>query len=126
MEPIKIVFGHRDPAQTDDLVRSIQKQFHCVETAGSLDEIRRTIARFRAQLAVVDLELVNFSELAELCREFPATAFVSTHRLADDSMWSQSLAVGAVDCCLACDVPKIVQALDRYVAIKKSQATPAA
>ena len=126
MRPINIVLAHRDPALTKDLARSIQKQFRAIATVDSLEEIRSAIARLRAGLAIVDLELVNFSELGELCREFPATAFVCTHRLADDAMWSQSLAIGAVDCCFASDVPKILQASDRYVAIKKSQASSAA
>ena len=126
MRPIKIVVAHSDPALTAKLVRSIQKQFHSVETANSLEEFRSAIARLRASLAIVDLELVSLSELGELCREFPATAFVCTHRLADDAMWSQSLSLGAVDCCLAGDVPKILQAPDRYVAIKQSQASSAA
>jgi len=126
MGPINIVLAHRDPALTENLVRSIQKRFRIVETANSPDEIRCTVARLRAQLAIVDLELINFSELEELCREFPATAFVCTHRLADDGMWSQSLAMGAVDCCLASDLQTIVQASDRYVAIKESVATSAA
>ncbi len=126
MRLINIVLAHRDPALTTDVVRSIHRQFQNVATVSNVDEIRSTIARLRAPLAVVDLELVNFSELGELCQEFPATAFVSTHRLADDAMWSQSLAMGAVDCCLASDVPKILQASDRYAAIRQSQATPAA
>ena len=126
MGPINIVLAHRDPALTDNVVRSVRKQFRNVATANNLDEIRGTIARVRAPLAIVDLELVNFPQLGELCREFPATAFVSTHRLADDDMWSRSLAMGAVDCCLASDVSKIVLSSDRYVAIKGSQAHSAA
>ncbi len=126
MGPINIVLAHRDRALADHLVRSVQKQFRNVATAFNVDEIRGTIARARAPLAIVDLELVNFPQLRELCREFPATAFVCTHRLADDDMWSQSLAMGAVDCCLASDVPKIVQASDRYIAIKESTAHTAA
>ena len=126
MRPIHIVLAHRDPALGDSLARSIQKQFQNVETASDLDGIRRAIARRKCRLAVVDLELVTLADLGELCREFPATAFVCTHRLADDSMWSQSLALGAVDCCLASDVPKILQASAHYLAIKDSQASSAA
>ena len=37
-------------------------------------------------------------------------------------MWSQSLAAGAVDCCFASDVPRILQAPERYVAFKEAQA----
>src|SRR5271169_1872581 len=121
MRPIKVVLAQRDPAVTDNLVRSVEKQFHAVETVNTLDEIRRTIARLRAPLAIVDLELVNFSELAELCREFPATAFVATHRLADDAMWSQSLAMGAVDCRYDGDLLRILQASDRYLTNKEAR-----
>ena len=126
MRPINVVLAHRDPAQTENLIRSIQHQFHTVAPTHSLDELRTSIGRLRAPLAIVDLELVNFSELGELCREFPATAFVCIHRLADDAMWSQSLAVGAFDCCLASDVPKILQSSDRYVAVRKSRAAAVA
>ncbi|HEY4959693.1 MAG TPA: hypothetical protein VII29_02445 [Terriglobales bacterium] len=126
MGPINIVLAHRDPALTENLVRSIQRQFCDVATANNLDEIRVTITRVRAPLAIVDLELIDFSQLGELCHEFPGTAFVCTHRLADDAMWSQSLAMGAVDCCLAGDVPKILLASDRFVAINQSQAHSAA
>jgi hypothetical protein len=120
MPPTNIVLAHRDPALTENLARSIQRQFPDIATVNSLEETRRAIARLRAPLAIVDLELVTFSQLEELCREFPATAFVCTHRLADDAMWSQSLAKGAVDCCLGSDVQGIVQAAERYVAMRES------
>jgi hypothetical protein len=126
MRPINVVIGHRDPALPENLGGSVQQRLHSIATANSLDEIRGAIARLRAPLAIVDLELVSFSELEELCREFPATAFVCTHRLADDAMWSQSLSVGAVDCCLASDLPKILQASERYVSIQRSQPSSAA
>jgi hypothetical protein len=126
MRPIHVVFAHRDPALTDVFVRSVQEQFHSIATASSLDEIRRSVARVRSPLAIVDLELVSFSDLGELCREFPATAFIGIHRLADDTMWSQGLSMGAVDCCLATDVPTILQASDHYVAIQQSQTNSAA
>ncbi len=126
MQPTSIVLAHRDPALTDNLARSIQRQFRAIATVDSLEETRGAIARLRAPLAIVDLELVTFPQLGELCREFPATAFVCTHRLADDAMWSQSLAMGAVDCCLANDVPGIVQAAERYVAIRESHVSSVA
>ena len=126
MRPTNVVLAHRDPALTKTLVGPVQQRFHTIATAHNLDELRTFVARLRAPLAIVDLELVNFSELGELCREFPATAFVCTHRLADDAMWSQSLSMGAADCCLASDVPKILQTSERYVAVEESQASSAA
>lgn len=126
MPPIRVVLARQDPALVDNLVRSIQKQFLNVATVSSTEEARNAIARDRASLAVVDLELVGLSQLAELCHEFPATAFVCFHRLADDAMWSQSLAAGAVDCCYSSDLPRILQASERYIAFKEAHAAPAA
>jgi hypothetical protein len=51
----------------------------------------------------------------ELCARFPATAFVCVHRLADDCMWAQALAVGAVDCCQSNDVRGILLASARHM-----------
>jgi len=126
MPPIHVVLTRQDPALTDKLAASIQKQFLDLSTVSNKEDTRNAISRTKAQLAIVDLEVVNFSELGQLCREFPGTAFVCIHRLADDGMWSQSLAAGAVDCCLSGDLPRILQASERYLAFKESQATPAA
>lgn len=126
MPPIRVILARRDPVLTDNLVGSVQKQFLNVATVSSTEEARNAIARDRAPLAVVDLELVGLAQLGELCREFPATAFVSIHRLADDAMWSQSLAAGAVDCCYASDLRHILEASERYIAYKHAHAAPAA
>src|SRR5271166_6411206 len=98
MPPIHVVLARHDPAQSDSLVRLIQQQFLNLATVNSAEEARNAIARTRASLAVVDLEVVGLSQLGELCREFPATAFVCIHRLADDDMWSRSLAASPATC----------------------------
>lgn len=126
MRPIDVVLAYREPVVPERLVQLISQQFRNFATAHNASEVRTAVARLRVGLAIVDLELVSFSELGELCREFPATAFVCTHRLADDTMWSQSLAVGAVDCCLSGDLPKVLLASERYVAIKQAQTPTAA
>jgi len=126
MPPIHVVLARQDPAQSDGLVRSIQKQFLNVATVSSAEEARNAIASTQAPLAVVDLELVGLAKLGELCREFPATAFVCIHRLADDEMWSRSLAAGALDCCFTSDLPRILHSPERYIAFKNKQATSAA
>ena len=89
MPPINVVLAQQDAALADRLARSIDKQFLNISTVSSVEEIHRSIARLRAPLAIVDLEFVDFTELGKLCHEFPATAIVCTHRLADDAMWSQ-------------------------------------
>src|ERR1039458_1469984 len=40
------------------------------------------------------LELISMAELKKLCSQFPSTAFVCVHRLADDQMWTEALAMG--------------------------------
>ena len=126
MPPIHVVLARQDAALSDNLVRSIQKQFLDLATVGTAEEARNAIARTRAALAVVDLEVVGLSQLGELCHEFPATAFVCIHRLADDDMWSRCLAAGAVDCCFTGDLPRILQSSERYIAFKNTHATSAA
>ena len=126
MPLINIVLAQHDPTLTESLVRSIQNQFLNLATANAAPGVREAVARTRAKMAIVDLEVVSVAELGELCREFPATAFVSTHRLADDVMWAQSLAAGALDCRLTSDVPQILESAERYIAVKQAQALPAA
>lgn len=120
------VLAHKDPTLLQSLTQASHQRTHNFATATSAQELRDSLARLRAPLAIVDLELVSFAELGKLCREFPATAFVSTHRLADDTMWMQSLAAGAVDCCLSADVPHVLEGSERYIAIKATQSLSAA
>lgn len=126
MRPVRIVLAYHDPASVEELVRPVQNEFLHFAIVNSTDEMRRAIAGIHAALGVVDLELAGFSQVGELCHEFPATAFVCIHRLADDAMWSQSLAAGAVDCCYATDLLHILQAAERYIAFKEAQAPSAA
>ncbi len=113
MRPVNVVLAHRDPVAADVLARSLRPEFRNLAIAHSRCEIPSAVARLRASLALVDLELVSFGELQQLCRDFPATAFVALHRLADDQMWSDALVVGAVDCCQSNDVTSILFAADR-------------
>ena len=126
MPPIRVVIANPVnelpkllPAASDSRVQNLT-------TVHAVSDVRATVARVRAQLAIMNLELVNFSEVAELCREFPATAFVCVHRLADETMWMRSLAAGAVDCCLSADLSRILENADHYVAIKGAEASTAA
>jgi DNA-binding NarL/FixJ family response regulator len=113
MRAANIVLAHRDGVAAGSLARSLHSQFRNVAVTQSATEIRSAVARLRAPLALIDLELVTFSELQQLCSDFPATAFVAIHRLADEQMWSDALAVGAADCCQSNDVNSILFAADR-------------
>ncbi len=125
MRPINVVLAHHDAAAADRLTACLGKQFRNLAMAKSAGEIAPAVARLRAPFAVVDLELVDFAKLKSLCSEFPSTAFVCIHRLADDRMWSEALAMGAVDCCHSSDLEGILRASKRYVVLTRSRSVAA-
>jgi hypothetical protein len=125
MRPINVVFAHHDAVLAERLAASLNKQFRNLVLAKSSQEVKSAVARFRSPFAVVDLELVSLAELEELCRGFPSTAFVCVHRLADDGLWSDALAVGAVDCCDSADVPGVLLASERYVVLSRGRSSAA-
>ena len=125
MRPINVVLAHHDAVTAERLAASLGKQFRNLLVSKSSEEVRSTVARFRAPFAIVDLELLGMDELRQLCRQFPGTAFVCIHRLADDKMWTEALAAGAVDCCSSSDLHGILEASDRYVVISRGRAAAA-
>ncbi|HUI84729.1 MAG TPA: hypothetical protein VL240_10920 [Candidatus Binatia bacterium] len=125
MRPINAVLVHHDAASAQRLAASLVKEFRNLSVATSAQEARSAVAHFRAPFAVIDLELVGFDDVRRLCREFPSTAFVCIHRLADDRMWAEALAVGAVDCCHCEDLRGILLASDRYVVLSRSRSAAA-
>ena len=125
MRPINVVLAHHDPVAADRLVSSLGKQFRNLAIAKSAEEVAPAVARLRAPFAVVDLELVGLAELKTLCSNCPSTAFVCVHRLADDRMWTDALAMGAVDCCNSSDLRGILLASERYVVLTRSRSAAA-
>jgi len=125
MRPINAVLAHRDSAAAQQLAASLSKEFRNLLVAKSAYELRSSVAHYRAPFVVVDLELIALPELRELCREFPATAFVGIHRLADDRMWAEALATGAVDCCHCDDLRGILLAAERYVVLSRGKSVAA-
>ena len=125
MRPINVVLAHHDVVAADRLAASLGKQFRNLAVAKSAGEIASTVARLRAPFAVVDLELVSLPQVKALCSEFPSTAFVCIHRLADDRMWSDALAMGAVDCCNSNDLHGILLASESYVVLTRSRSVAA-
>jgi DNA-binding NarL/FixJ family response regulator len=120
MRPINAVLAYHDPLSAERLAAVLRSQFRNLVVAKSPDELGSAVARLRAPLAVVDLELISLPELKRLCAQFPSTAFVCIHRLADDRMWTEALAMGAVDCCHSGDVHGILLASERHVVLSRS------
>jgi DNA-binding NarL/FixJ family response regulator len=110
MKPLSVVVAQSNTKAAESLAKSLHNHFRVVNVARNFSELRNSIPRHRADVAVVDLELAGFVEVQELHKEFGATMIVCTHRLADEKMWTDALAVGAADCCNASDVRAIVMA----------------
>ncbi len=115
MRPMNVVLAHRDTLMARALAESLHSQFRKLVIVNSLANAEAEIARLRAGYVIVDLELLSYADLQKLCSEFPATVFATVHRLADESMWQQSLEVGAVDCCQSNDLRGILRAAERRV-----------
>lgn len=125
MRPINVVLAYHDPLSAERLAASFRNQFRNLTIAKSREEISSAVARLQAPFAVVDLELVGIPELKQLCTQFPSTAFVCIHRLADNRMWSEALAAGAADCCCSSDIPGILLASERYVVLTRTRSAAA-
>jgi hypothetical protein len=125
MRPINAVLAYHDAASAQRLAESLGKEFRNLVVAPSVPELRSAVARLRAPFAIVDLELIDLGELKEMCHDFTSTAFVCVHRLADDRMWTEALAMGAVDCCQCDDLRGILLASERYVVLSRSRANAA-
>jgi DNA-binding NarL/FixJ family response regulator len=110
MKPLSVVVAQSNSKTAEVLAKSLYNHFRVVHVADDLDELRHAIPKHRADVAIVDLELAALKEVQQLKREFVATRIICTHRLADEKMWTDALAVGAVDCCFASDVRAIVLA----------------
>jgi hypothetical protein len=104
-----VVVANFNPAYAAALAATLQPYCRSVHVAHSSDELRVSIAKHRAQTVIVDLECFSLVEVEELRRQFPATDFVCTHRLADEVLWTRSLAAGASDCLISTDLAGIIR-----------------
>ena len=116
MRPMNVVLAHHDPVVARALAESLRPEFRKLTIVNTLAQAESEIARLRANYVIVDLELLSYADLQKLCSEFPSAVFATVHRLADEAMWLQSLAVGAVDCCQSNDVRGLLRASERYAA----------
>src|SRR5258707_12455683 len=107
MKPLSIVIAYSNPKHAEALCRALDSQCGRMNLAGSLQELLAAIPRHRADVAVVDLELAGLTDVQQLARQFPATAIVCTHRLADDDRWAKALSAGAPDFSNSADIRAI-------------------
>ena len=91
MKPLSVVVAQSNSKTAEMLEKSLYNHFRVVHLAGDVDALRLAIPRYRADVAIVDLELAALSEVQQLKQEFAATTIVCTHRLADEKMWANAL-----------------------------------
>jgi DNA-binding NarL/FixJ family response regulator len=122
MKPLNVVIAQHDSSSAEVLAACLQNHFRVVAVAHDLDQVRSAIPKHRADVAIVDLEMASLADIDRLRREFKNVEIVCTHRLADDTLWTQALAAGAADCCHPSDVRSIVFAANRTVPIARTTA----
>jgi hypothetical protein len=110
MQPLNVVILEGDAGVAQNLQSSLQNHFNFIYLARNLGEAKAAVPRYRAQVMVLDLELVPRSEVEWLRREFPGLCLVCTHRLANEEMWTEMVGAGASDLCFSADCRGIVSA----------------
>ena len=111
MQSLSILIAQADGKVGDLLAANLRTHFREIRIVCSLHELREELSRKGEPYAlVVDLELVNFQELHELCGWYLNTEVICTHRLADEEMWVAALDAGAADCCATNDIVGILRA----------------
>ena len=122
MQSANVVLFQSDPAIAQLLAVKLRGQFHSVHVARSLGELRAAIAKHRARVAILDVELSGLADVNQLHQEFPGVAIVCTHRLADEEMWTAALSAGADDICPSSDTPGILRSALRNASMSHSAA----
>jgi len=122
MQPLNVVLLQSDSRVAQSLVSALANTFSSVRQVQSLGELRTTIAKHRAGIAILDMETASISDLQLLSREFPKACIVCTHRLADEDMWTAAVNAGAADVCPPSDTRGIVRTALRNASITNSAA----
>lgn len=122
MQPFDVVLLQSDAGIAQFLVSALSNSFRSIHQVQSLGEVRASIARHRAGVAILDMEKASLSEVERLSREFPGACIVCTHRLADEEMWTAALSAGAADVCPPSDTRCILRATMRKPGLTQSAA----
>ncbi|MFY9560834.1 MAG: hypothetical protein WAQ52_11420 [Terriglobales bacterium] len=113
MEPLNVVLYQNDAGTAQVLAANLSRHFPSVHLARSSEEIRPAIARYRAQVLVLDVETSRSGEVERLHQEFPSLSIVCTHRLADEELWTEALNQGAADMCVPWNTDDVVRSVMR-------------
>jgi DNA-binding NtrC family response regulator len=122
MQPLNVVLLQSDSRVAECLVSALASSSTSVRQVKSLGELRNSIAKHVAGIAILDMEAASISDVEHLSREFPKARIVCTHRLADEDMWAAALNAGATDVCPPSDTRGILRAALGNGAITQSAA----
>jgi hypothetical protein len=106
-----IVVLQPDPTHAENLGSSFKSVSEAVFVVQSLLELQALVAQFPISIGVVDLGLVTVEEVVGLRNH--GMQIVCTHRTPDDTMWTEAMDAGALDCCFNDDVPAICRAIQQ-------------
>jgi DNA-binding response OmpR family regulator len=109
MQSPYILIAQADGKVGDRLAANLRSHFREIRVVGLL-ELQEKLQHEEPYAVIVDLELVDFQKLHEICEWHRKAAIICTHRLADDEMWAAALAAGAADCCEPTDIIGILRA----------------
>jgi len=122
MQPLDVILLQCDPGAAKPLVSALGDSFRAIHQVGSVGEVRASIAKHRATIAILDMERATLSDVEGLSREFPAASILCIHRCADEEMWTAALNAGARDLCASTDTRGIIQAALRTMSGTRSAA----
>ncbi|MGA8492398.1 MAG: hypothetical protein WB711_18365 [Terriglobales bacterium] len=110
MQPLNVVLLQSDSKVAQSLVSALASSSASVRQVKSVGELRHSIAKHVAGIAILDMEAASISDVELLSRDFPKARIVCTHRLADEDLWAAALNAGAADVCPPSDTRGIVRA----------------
>jgi DNA-binding NarL/FixJ family response regulator len=119
---LSVVVLQKDPAIAQSLAAGLRSLFQSVHVAGSDRELRDLVAQNLPEVAVLDVEGLQFADVEKLHRDFPSLSILCTHRVPDEEMWMAALEAGAVDICPSYDVEAILASILRSVALAQGTA----
>jgi DNA-binding NarL/FixJ family response regulator len=119
---LSVVVLQKDPAIAQSLAAGLRSLFQSVHVAGSDRELRDLVAQNLPEVAVLDVEGLQFADVEKLHQDFPSLSILCTHRVPDEEMWMAALEAGAVDVCPSYDVEAILASILRSVALAQGTA----
>jgi len=119
---LSVVVLQKDPAIAQSLAAGLRSLFQSVHVAGSDRELRDLVAQNLPEVAVLDVEGLQFADVEKLHQDFPLLSILCTHRVPDEEMWMAALEAGAVDVCPSYDVEAILASILRSVALAQGTA----